>query len=68
MNKGNHSPWWTMISWRGKAAADRQPDFADMGTAFGLDASLASDFVAPGGDSPLEGPTSQAGPGKSAKR
>lgn len=47
MNKFAKTPWWTCIGFcRPEAAQDT--DYADMGTAFGLDASLSPDNRAPG--------------------
>ena len=39
MNLTSPLAWWAAIKWRIERPA-RQPDFGDMGTAFGLDASL----------------------------
>jgi hypothetical protein len=38
MNKVPNQPWWSMGF--GKPEPAPEPDFADMGTAFGLDASM----------------------------
>ena len=48
-SRGSGIPWWAAINFRKEA--EREPDFADMGTAFGLDASLADNMaVTPSGD------------------
>ena len=45
MNKQTSRSWWSSLG-LGKRAVDDGDDFGDMGTAFGLDASMAG---------PLEG-------------
>jgi hypothetical protein len=40
MNKVAKSPWWASIGF-GRPQAEQDTDYADMGTAFGLDASLS---------------------------
>ncbi|GEM_PF-4982059 len=40
MNKVPSQPWWSSMGLV-KPETDHDEDFADMGTAFGLDASLA---------------------------
>lgn len=55
MNKPN-LPWWSTMGFR-KAKPDPDTDYADMGTAFGLDASIGpveDSEVKPIGD---EGPS-----------
>jgi hypothetical protein len=39
LNKQPNPPWWSSLAYR-KAEPTRDLDFADMGTAFGLDASI----------------------------
>jgi hypothetical protein len=39
MNKLPNQPWWSSMGFR-KPEPSHDPDFADMGTAFGLDASM----------------------------
>lgn len=39
MNKPKSGTWWSALGF-GRRQADVQTDFGDMGTAFGLDASL----------------------------
>jgi hypothetical protein len=53
--------WWSQLG-LGKRAADDGDDFGDMGTAFGLDASLAGDAEVPitGGRPESETPASPA--------
>ena len=48
MSKWSGRSWWSSLG-LGKRAADDGDDFGDMGTAFGLDASMAgdTDFGAP---------------------
>ncbi|HEV7914630.1 MAG TPA: hypothetical protein VGP22_12765 [Albitalea sp.] len=41
MNKVPNIPWWSSIGLR-RPDATPDTDYADMGTAFGLDASLSS--------------------------
>jgi hypothetical protein len=48
--------WLTSMASRRSPADDDAPDPADMGTAFGLDASMESE---PGETSPKPGPTPQ---------
>ena len=44
MDKRGESHWWS--GWRfGRPARPSGPDFADLGTAFGLDAALDADAV-----------------------
>ena len=40
MGSGSGRAWWSPLAWR-RQAVPRDGDFADHGTAFGLDASLA---------------------------
>jgi hypothetical protein len=42
MNKIPSKPWWASIGF-GRRPAEHDTDYADMGTAFGLDASLSAD-------------------------
>jgi hypothetical protein len=42
MSKWSDRSWWSSLG-LGKRAADDGDDFGDMGTAFGLDASMAGD-------------------------
>jgi hypothetical protein len=42
MNKVAKSPWWASIGFS-RPQAEQDTDYADMGTAFGLDASLSQD-------------------------
>ena len=42
MNKVAKTPWWASIGF-GRHDAKPDSDYADMGTAFGLDASLSPD-------------------------
>jgi hypothetical protein len=42
MSKWSGRSWWSSLG-LGKRAADDGDDFGDMGTAFGLDASMAGD-------------------------
>jgi hypothetical protein len=39
MNKPSSGSWWSSLGF-GKRAAAKDSDYADMGTAFGLDASM----------------------------
>ena len=39
MNKLQALPWWSSIGWH-KPHPAHEDDYADMGTAFGLDASM----------------------------
>jgi hypothetical protein len=39
MSKSSSVPWWSSLGF-GKAAPAKDSDYADMGTAFGLDASM----------------------------
>lgn len=41
MNKPTTRPWWTSLGF-GPAPPEPDTDYADMGTAFGLDASMSS--------------------------
>ena len=60
MTKDTLAPWWSTLTWR-RGRSSSQPDFADMGTAFGLDASLDD-----AGPSPAARP--EPAPATSAKR
>ena len=42
MSKWSGGSWWSSLG-LGKRVADHGDDFGDMGTAFGLDASMAGD-------------------------
>jgi hypothetical protein len=73
MNLVPRFSWLAKLGWRLPRAAAR-PDFADMGTAFGLDASLASSFAPSAvmtgkkkGRSPKEAPRLPAAPARSRK-
>ena len=55
MNKAN-TPWWAAMAFH-KVEPPADTDYADMGTAFGLDASLA--LPEPDGSPPVPG---DAGP------
>ncbi len=46
MSKWSGRSWWSSLG-LGKRAADDADDFGDMGTAFGLDASMAGDLDGP---------------------
>jgi hypothetical protein len=63
MSKWSGRSWWSALG-LGKRAADDADDFGDMGTAFGLDASLAGDADAAtpmkNGRSDSEAPTGPA--------
>lgn len=67
MSKSSSGSWWSNLGF-GKAAPAPDSDYADMGTAFGLDASLDTlPMPEPGGDSRNEKgrtPSSGAGPFK----
>jgi hypothetical protein len=54
MEKRRGLGWWNALSLRRRAPAAAQIDFADMGTAFGLDASLSPV------DEPVQATTSHA--------
>lgn len=41
MNKPTSRPWWTSLGF-GSPEPEPDTDYADMGTAFGLDASMSS--------------------------
>lgn len=41
MNKPTTRPWWASLGF-GPAEPEPDTDYADMGTAFGLDASMSS--------------------------
>jgi hypothetical protein len=49
MEKGRNVPWWQAIG-LGKSEPVPDTDYADMGTAFGLDASMAPPDWADAGD------------------
>lgn len=42
MSKPGGRSWWSSMGFAHKASTPTHPDFADMGTAFGLDASMES--------------------------
>ncbi len=42
MSKSSSGSWWTALGFGGKAASAPDTDYADMGTAFGLDASFSA--------------------------
>ncbi|MBX3603693.1 MAG: hypothetical protein KF788_00400 [Piscinibacter sp.] len=57
MNKpSSSSPWWSSFGF-GKREAPPDTDYADMGTAFGLDASMPS---LPAEDEPQAAPDAKA--------
>lgn len=41
MSKSPSVPWWSSLGF-GKAAPAKDTDYGDMGTAFGLDASMST--------------------------
>jgi len=47
MNKPNKSPWWASMRFRQSDPSGPDTDYANMGTAFGLDASLRMDGEVP---------------------
>ena len=50
MDKVQKTPWWASIGF-GRPEAPPDTDYADMGTAFGLDASLSPEAgYAPAGE------------------
>jgi hypothetical protein len=51
MGSSGNLPWWSTIV-PGAADAGADTDYADMGTAFGLDASLAGEPAAEDGERP----------------
>ena len=51
MKKFAKTPWWTSIGFR-RPEAVQDTDYADMGTAFGLDASLSPNEQARGVSEP----------------
>lgn len=57
MDKFAKTHWWTSIGFRRPEAA-QDTDYADMGTAFGLDASLSPDGRARGVGEPDDPPMS----------
>ena len=65
MSKSTSGSWWTSLGF-GKAAPAPDSDYADMGTAFGLDASFGTQPGAkPGADARSEKgrpPSPGAGP------
>ncbi len=69
MNKSTSGSWWSSLGF-GKAAPAPDTDYADMGTAFGLDASFGTPpRPGPGGDLRHEkGRPPSAGAGPLKKR
>ena len=66
MSKSTSGSWWSSLGF-GKAAPAPDTDYADMGTAFGLDASLTPPVSGPGtdaGDEKGRPPAPGAGPVK----
>jgi hypothetical protein len=61
MSKWSGRSWWSSLG-LGKRAADDGDDFGDMGTAFGLDASMAGelDSTIENGHPETEAPVSPA--------
>jgi hypothetical protein len=60
MGKVQKTPWWAAIGF-GRSEAPQDTDYADMGTAFGLDASLSQDAgYTLGGESEATIPASEA--------
>lgn len=60
MTKPTSKPWWTALGF-GSSEPEPDTDYADMGTAFGLDASMSS--------LPAESDSSEPGsPGGTARR
>lgn len=51
MNKVSRLSWWSKVGSRKAAPAD-DDDYADMGTAFGLDASMAAEDEIPAAAAP----------------
>lgn len=47
MSKLPGQSWWSSIGFGAKAGPNGEDDFADMGTAFGLDASMQGPAVEP---------------------
>jgi hypothetical protein len=45
MGKSSSAPWWSSLGF-GKPAPAEEMDYADMGTAFGLDASMGKQPLA----------------------
>ncbi|WP_341887518.1 hypothetical protein [Variovorax sp. YR752] len=41
-SKSSSAPWWSALGFGSKAAPAPDTDYADMGTAFGLDASMGA--------------------------
>lgn len=44
-SKSSSVPWWSGLGFGSKAAPAPDTDYADMGTAFGLDASMGAQPV-----------------------
>ena len=67
MNKSTSGSWWSNLGF-GKSAPAPDTDYADMGTAFGLDASLDTPSVrgpaTDGGHDKGRSPVPGAGPFK----
>ena len=53
MDKVQKAPWWVSIGF-GRPEPPQDTDYADMGTAFGLDASLSPEVGYAPGEEPSE--------------
>jgi hypothetical protein len=60
-SSSSRGPWWSSLGF-GKPEAAPDTDYADMGTAFGLDASMANVPATERPAAPDEGPASGTPP------
>ena len=69
-SKSSSVPWWSALGFGSKAAPAPDTDYADMGTAFGLDASMGSQPVPEehGASAKEKGRAPSAGAGPFKKR
>jgi hypothetical protein len=56
MNKVRNLPWWAALG-LDEPVHTPETDYADMGTAFGLDASIRAEDMAPGESAGDAGPS-----------